>query len=369
MAALLRWANPVVPARPASLPPPDVWPDVLRAAVAHRLSGLLCERCLHPDVSPSLPLAARSALEGERAALVGEVLRRVVQLHEVLDTLAHAGVDARPFKGPALSVLVYGQPFLRRTDDLDVLVLRADAVRARTALVTAGFVSTTPDSRGYDAYLGVTGKHFALERARDDLLVEVHWSFSDRFQPFRLDAEDVWARRQEVVLLGRSLPTLATEDYLLVLAVHAYRHGWCLLEHVASVAALVERHGDRWGAGTWARAERLGIRRVVAVTLGLAVRLFDAPGAARMLAIAPCDRVATRLAAQLKGRLCEERVCPLRPAEEALLAWRSRERWGDRLRWFAAHPRLTAPPVRSALGWLGIGLCRGWSGATTRQLP
>ncbi len=67
--------------------------------------------------------------------------------------------------------------------------------------------------------------------------------------------------------------TLSSEDLLLVLCVHAAKHVWTQLSWFRDIAHLAKDKNLDWGV-VYREARRLGIKRILALSLGLANQLF-----------------------------------------------------------------------------------------------
>ena len=120
------------------------WDRVLALAARHGLRALLHRHLtrLAPDGIPAAPLAVLRDYAQKNSAFgllfTGELLR-------LLAALDADGVEAVPFKGPALAQALYGHLALRQFCDLDILVREADVWRAsRSSKRTAS--SPTPRS-------------------------------------------------------------------------------------------------------------------------------------------------------------------------------------------------------------------------------
>jgi hypothetical protein len=249
----------------------DDWTEVERRASAH---GLV------PWLARALPLAdgassdAHAPLIASANASAGRTLAQVRRLGEVVGALANVGVTALPYKGPVLSLQLYGDLALRQSVDLD-LVVPFDAYDvARAALVRHDL----PPRRGHSprqehtlfAWLG----HAPFGKGDD--FVELHWRFADRRFPFTLDARDALRRAQQRRIAGRMLPLMAADDLLAVLSMHAARHLFERLEWVSGVTRLLLA-APMAPAALMARAHALRARRTLAVSVNVAAQLLDFP--------------------------------------------------------------------------------------------
>jgi len=61
------------------------------------------------------------------------------KLLELLDLFKENNIAALPFKGPVLAESIYGDISLRQFVDLDVLVHKRDALKARNLLLAHGY--------------------------------------------------------------------------------------------------------------------------------------------------------------------------------------------------------------------------------------
>jgi len=115
------------------------WAEVVRQAEWHGTTALLatniCEQGFDvpPDAVKQLKEICRTSAQ-QSLVLSWELLR-------VLQALKTAEVKAVPYKGPALAQAVYGDPALRRTGDLDLLVSRESLAPAKKVLRELGYAA------------------------------------------------------------------------------------------------------------------------------------------------------------------------------------------------------------------------------------
>jgi hypothetical protein len=212
---------------------------------------------------------------------------------------------------------------------LDFLVRVADVPRARSALQELGYtqkIQLTP--RQEKEYLRSGYEHvFGLNSERN--LVEVQWQIVPRFYSIHFDMESLFARSVEVDLDGLRLRTLGKEDLMLVLCVHAAKHEWSQLGMPRDIATLAGCDLE-WG---WMEREarRLGIARILVLSLSLADRLFSSRFSALIRLPVESFRV-QGLAAAIQDKI----TAGMDVETESLRYFRNmtqlRERWLDRMR-------------------------------------
>jgi hypothetical protein len=193
-----------------------------------------------------------------------------------VDTLRDAGVPCVTLKGPALAARFYGDPVLRPSRDVDLLVAAADVDRAAEALSVAGLHGEVRFPRWYErrwhehaAFVGVP--------LVPSITVELHWAFV-RPGLSRAAAADVVATACEVDVGGLTLPAPDDAWQLLVAAGHAAQHFYDP-RSLLDVAMVVRRLDDR-DAGRvvrLAREARLGAAVFFAVALSAERLAWVAP--------------------------------------------------------------------------------------------
>ena len=104
------------------------WPRFLQLVERHRVVGMVQDALVKAGIEPPPAIARRisepaHALARRNLALAAETLR----LQRVFDT---AGIPAAFVKGITLAMLVHGNPALRHSKDIDLLV---DEVNAEAA--------------------------------------------------------------------------------------------------------------------------------------------------------------------------------------------------------------------------------------------
>lgn len=313
----------------ALLGDPIDWPRLLPLAGRHGMTPLLFLE-LESVPGTAVPATVLETLRARASRNTAHQLLLVAELREVLAGLTRLGIQAVPFKGPALAAALYGNVALRESRDLDLLVRGEDVGAARRFLL----------ERGYDAPNGENGARALLpdgdgELLRDGVRVELHGTMLQ--DTFALPIETMcWQGLGRASLLGRSVPSLAPEDLLLVLCGHGARNGWERLIWVNDVAALLARHREMDWDEVWRKAERLRGVRKVGLGLFLAGEWLGAglpeEAARRMRA----DRAIPDLAARaVRSMMTEDE--PFHAARKGAFARRTRDRASDRLRYRLAR--------------------------------
>ena len=224
----------------------------------------------------TVPPAILSRLRGLHHGNTVRSLFLATELSRILRALESSGIPAYPFKGPALSVLLYGDPACRQSKDLDILI-PGEALRGAAKVL---------DSLGYDGGHDWEGPRLAAHRhteceasfVRRDRKVEVElqWAVVPGHFGFDHKKFGIWERLERRTWNGCAFPVLPPEETLLMLCVHGSKHRWCKLGWICDVAALLALPTPPDLLRALELAGRCGVTRLLLLGLLLAGRLTGA---------------------------------------------------------------------------------------------
>ena len=252
------------------------WDEIAELAALHGVVGLVRRNLLAMQAEDQVPARAWKAIE---AAATQVAFDGVLQLREtdlITATLHEAGIEAILLKGMALGDLLYEDPLVRPSADIDLLVAPADLAYAEEVLASAGYLPQSPAER---AFQSANSYHISLVRQSLPgryTLLELHWDLGPR-NLFRYDLAAWRSRAQRFSLAGCATPLLrfSPEDQLLHLALHMRKHRYVGLRWLVDVAELLRRFGDslNWPYVTTV-AEQAGLRTLLYTTVTLAGQLL-----------------------------------------------------------------------------------------------
>jgi hypothetical protein len=198
------------------------------------------------------------------------------ELCRIISSLVACGIEAIPYKGPALALFAYDNVSLRRFVDLDVIVKKSDVLKAREMLLAEGYTPSKSLSLSQQELLLRTQHNMQFSRDNHRLIVELHWEVAPHLFASTVDAGSLWQNLVTIDLNGTQVKTLSAEDLLFSLCVHGSRHLWERLGWICDVAELLARHDFDWHA-LLKRAAGADSDRMFLLGLYLAERLLDAP--------------------------------------------------------------------------------------------
>jgi hypothetical protein len=259
----------------------------------------LVARNLRQAAATAVPAAVTAQLREDAAHNVRRVLMQIAEAARVMRLLAEADIRSLMIKGPALSVLAFGDPTLRQSVDIDLLVDPEMALEADRLIIQAGYRRVSPDleltSTQYKAY-----RHFRCQFAYHSrtfgLALELHWRLCSNSRLLPLEATTLWSRPRQVRVAGTYVATLPDEELFLYLCVHGSMHMWLRLKWLADIAALLHKIPVDVIDRIASRARSFEVERPFHQALLLANRLMAAPVPLHILSSARRDNTAQHLA-------------------------------------------------------------------------
>src|SRR2546430_12630777 len=250
---------------------PD-WERLVRLADHHGVLPQVYSALAQAEVASS---AALSTLRPMYERSVHQALWLTRELLRIIECFDSHGIRALAYKGPTLAQILYGNVTSRQFADLDILVSPDDLPKVRACLAELGYeASLNLSPREERAYIAA-GYELVFDLGEHRNLLEIQWRILPRFYAIDFNIERFFDRAIAGDLCERAVRTLCPEDLMLVLCVHASKHAWTQLSWIREIGELSKSQLLDWVA-ILNEAERLGICRILAVSLALANNLFGA---------------------------------------------------------------------------------------------
>jgi hypothetical protein len=308
------------------------WELLLRGAETQGLEPLLCWH-LSEGTPESVPGEVRDRLKARFALHARSNLLLAGEQVRVLGRLEAAGIAALAYKGPVLAEGLYGNLALREFSDLDILVEPQSVLRAQEALLGLGYRPALELSTRQQAASLRSGCELGFVSREGAIAVELHWRIAPRHFCAEPPASELLARAQWASVGGARMRTLAPEDLLLALSVHAAKHLWHGLGWICDISELLRASPALDWAKVEGRAQKLGLRRLLYLPLQLASEALGAPLPAEVRAGMAADPEVQALAREVLRRPLLQSAGPEWSVADHRFLLRARERRGDRLRY------------------------------------
>lgn len=250
------------------------WDRLLSMAQRHALLPLMHHHLSKSNLNSAPPVYAKQL----KLALQENVARNIVLMDELLTitrNLQSRGIGSFPFKGPVLGLIAYGDPGLRQSLDLDIVVRPNDVGAAWECLTATGYRLTRRLDARQARFLVSRQHNIQFARSEGRLMVELHWRIAPRLFAPGFSANDLWSELETIKVGDVELKSLPAEELLMTLCVHGGRHLWERLSWVTDLAAVISVKDEiRW-TRLLAMAKRTQAERMLLVGLQLAKELLN----------------------------------------------------------------------------------------------
>jgi len=319
------------------------WNYLLKKSLRHGVMPLLY-KTLNANFQQVVPDHFLNKL---KACFYANVKRNILlteELLEIIDNFESHGISAISFKGPAIAAHLYGNIALRQFDDLDILVHKRDAKRAKELLISKGYQPMYKlDEKEETAYIESKFEYF-LSNIDNSTYLGIHWQIVPKYFSIPIDAERFWPRLEMQSLFGREIQTISPEDLLFVLCLHGTRHLWQRLAWICDIAQLIEVHRNLSWDWIIKQASILSSERILNLGLYLAKDILDTELPEEISKKVLKDTVVKSLALRVKNWLFQDNNGGPKSLEYPLFHLRVRERVRDRVQYCTRL--ITTPNVK-----------------------
>lgn len=243
------------------------WEYLCRKATEHGVLLLLCQT-LRAQFSHFVP---PKILENLRRSLQANGHRNLVlaaELFRLLQELEKREIPVIPLKGPVLGSLLYGDPGLRPSIDLDLLFQKKDMPRVKAFFLERGYRMNYSLSESQKAFFIRNDFECSFVRPNGNVNVEVIWGTPGDF-PLRLDFQRFWEDAEWKTLEGRKVLTLSPEHLFLCLCLHQATHCWPRLIWLCDLVQVIRLYPRLNWAALLETAQTQGCLQVLLISLRL----------------------------------------------------------------------------------------------------
>jgi hypothetical protein len=248
-------------------------------------------------------------------------------LLRLINSFQKHDIPVAAFKGPIIAEAIYGDLSFREFYDVDVIVQKANVCKAEHILTAFGYEADFPDRDFRSAFLSYQGQ-YPFRNRDTGISIDLHWQLSSKGQAFSIDSAGIWARLEQLTIVGHKLPTLARDDLALYLAAHGTKEGWRRLIWVCDFAQLLHKSQSTDWPAVFDRARQSHSSRPLLLAIFLASTLLDAPAPKELVDKAHNNSAVRSLAE--KARLRMLRAAPQGELREFLANLNTHDRLTSR---------------------------------------
>lgn len=255
------------------------WQLFLRLVARHRVAPLIWRNLKRVD-PPLVPIQIQTDLKKMVEKNTLNALTHAAELVRLSRCFEAAGIRTLPFKGPVLAVQAYEKLELRHAGDLDFLLDPVTVWDADRILKNAGYIRTIPEyplSTGQAAAFMKIRKDFTYTHPKSAIYIELHWRLCQNEYLLPLGFEELWSKREFVKFSSESVAAMPYPELLLYLCAHGAHTGWFRLKWLCDVAELAGEDSSADMTTLIARAEDLGVTRMLVQGFLLANQMLNMP--------------------------------------------------------------------------------------------
>ena len=206
--------------------PPDVdWPFFLSLAHYYSLSPLLYLKIRQLGLWSQCPEESRKTLLHAFAINLHRTELQKRELVRITQALSRASIPVIPYKGCFLSQLLYGDPYLRVSGDIDIIIPREETKKAWDILTKEmGYEGLSP-ARGFVDISRTNEYNFKLGSPKG-IIIEVHWEQVRAYNPLKIPMDRIWERTTPMTIWDTTFRVPEPPLHFLMLAIHAIDDGW-----------------------------------------------------------------------------------------------------------------------------------------------
>jgi hypothetical protein len=251
------------------------WEELIQTASIHGVLPLVY-RSLTECVPERIPKAALGKLMKLYLMNSTHNQRLTVATQELVKVFADNNIAMMVFKGPVLAESLYGSVNFRRFSDIDLLVHEQDVPQVRQLLIDLNFQPRLLTQKlETSAYLRSRIWDDSFTHTKTQVTIDLHWQLMPDYFPVAFDLEQIWSKRQSLLLQETELYSLNPEDLLLYLCAHGSKELWRRIIWICDVAEFVKVYPHLPWLDLLEHARKLGIERMFLLGMTLAHDLVD----------------------------------------------------------------------------------------------
>ncbi len=220
------------------------WQAVCDEAEAHNVTELLAY--LGRQAPPgTVPEEIKAYLDKAYRRTLNQNLLLNAEIEDIIALLYDSGVRCIVLKGIRLAERIYGDPGVRKSGDVDLLVEADRLDKAIDLLLRKGYVRIGEEGLIKPGCIPLIC-HLKLEKPLPGGIcrIELHIHFTSPWYE-ELNMREIWKRSEALRLDKTPASDLAPVDLLFYLCLHAVRHDFDNLRHILDVAYIIKVEGNK----------------------------------------------------------------------------------------------------------------------------
>jgi hypothetical protein len=253
------------------------WDLMIQLVYRHKVTPFIYH-VLKKHALTFVPLEILKNLQSHCVANTYKSLHLSAELIRITNLFKAEDISTIVLKGQPLANKLYGDPTLRESSDIDILIPIEKLNKAHRLMQLQGYecllFPSTPKQMNF--YLK-NRKDFTYFNPTSNITIEIHWRWFNNAKFFELSLNDIWDTGENVTLGESTLKTLSSENEFLYLLAHASGHSWKYLFWLCDIRQILQSNPNFDWSNLINRANHLGVKRSLIEGVCLSYLLFNTP--------------------------------------------------------------------------------------------
>ena len=239
------------------------------------------------------------------------------------------------YKGLVLADTLYPNSVLRESADLDFLIQKEDAWKAKSLLKELNYECDVSNltEKEKEIYLSFE-RDLGFYHKESGVVVDLQWEVNRRTTLAKFNYDDLWDKSFAISLQGSKILVPSHEYLLVILCIHGTKHGWQRLKWLYDVHRLILLYKDIDWDEVWTITEAIRCKRMIYIALFLLQDLFGDELHKEVVKNVASDRSVKTISQTLKACMFKigSKEAPGIRFQTKLLQIKSREKLIDKIR-------------------------------------
>ncbi|GAB4315592.1 MAG: hypothetical protein Kow0019_15810 [Methanobacteriaceae archaeon] len=196
-----------------------------------------------------------------------------VELVKVISLLKENDINAITYKGPLLAQYIYGNIGFRQFDDIDILIDRTEALKAKKIVTIDKYELYNPANLSDNDFLKYESE-FKLINKITGVIIEINWNFKGNYFNLPENIDLLFENLKEYDINCFKMYSLSPLNLLLILSIHISKHNWMRISWLSDIYHLIQMEDIDWNKAL-ILAKKLRIKRILLINLSLLNDLYD----------------------------------------------------------------------------------------------
>ncbi len=216
------------------------WEEFVSLTIKHRLVSHVLQHSKY--LAEKFPIPAYEKLIDVRLKHSKTSLNYAIHAIRIFQEFKEKSIPHIFFKGPLLSLELYKDIGYRSFGDIDVLVEKQDAEKAKNLLEELGFTCIYPKIKLTEKQKEVNysiSHHYQFVHPVQAIHIELHWNITNPKSFFGVESHDIISNSFNLKVSNYELPYISKIENIVFLAAHGSIHQWYRLFWIKDFSKLL----------------------------------------------------------------------------------------------------------------------------------